>query len=301
MNGEKIIVILGTTASGKTSLAVKIANKYNGEIVSADSRQVYKDMDIGTGKDLSEYKVGNKKIKYHLIDVVSPKTEYNLAKYQKAASRAIDDILSRGKMPIVTGGTSLYIQAIIDGYRLSGAKPIKKLRKKLEKMDVENLFLTLKKIDPEKAKSLNESDNKNKRRLIRYIEISKTPKNIKEGEAVSKYSSLLIGLTHSKEMLEKRIYKRIIERLENENMIEEVNKLRKKGITWKRLDGFGLEYRFISMYLRNKLTYEEMVEKLHIAIRQFAKKQMTWFKKDKRIKWVNNKTEAEKLINKFLK
>lgn len=294
-------MILGPTSGGKTKLAIDLARKFNGEIVSADSRQVYRGMDIGTGKDLKEYKIGKKKINYHLIDIVNPKTEFNLAKYQKLAYRAIDDILSRGKLPIIAGGTGLYIQAVIDGYQLSAIKPDKKLRAKLEKMTAEKLFAMLKKINLKKANSLNESEQKNKRRLIRHIEIVQAPSNAKERQVTPKYMPLLIGLTFPKETLEKRIYKRLVERLEKENMIEEVKKLRKSGVSWKRLEGFGLEYKYISLYLRGKLTYDEMVNLLNIAIRQFAKRQMTWFKRDKRIKWITKKQEAEKSAKWFLK
>ncbi len=325
INNKKIVVVLGTTASGKTSMAVKLANKFNGEIISADSRQVYRGMDIGTGKDLKEYKIKSKvkgpavtkalagkqkskvvNVPYHLIDIISPKTEFNLAKYQKLAYKAIDDILARGKTPIIVGGTGLYIQAIVDEYKLSSAKPDKKLREKLEKMTVDKLFLKLKKLNSKKAKSLNESDRKNKRRLIRYIEqtriaTNKDTNSHKPKQSFKQFDFLLLGLTYSRDVLQKRIYKRLIERLEKENMIGEVKRLRKGEVSWKRLEEFGLEYKYISLYLRKKLTYEEMVEKLYIAIRQFSKRQMTWFKRDKRIKWVKNKTEAEKYIKKFLK
>ncbi len=327
-NSEKIIVIVGTTASGKTRLAVRLAYKFNGEIVSADSRQVYKGMDVGTGKDLKDYRlkipnskfqIPNKfqnpkskikkykivKIPYHLIDVVSPKTEFSLAKYQKLAYKAMDDILSRGKLPIIAGGTGLYVQAIVDGYKLSGAKPDKKLRAKLEKMPVKRLFLMLKKLDAKKAKSLNESDRSNKRRLIRYIEIHKSGptafKAVGPLKPLKPYNALIIGLTLPKEVLRKRIYERLVERLEKEDMIGEVERLRRRGVSWKRLEGFGLEYKYVSLYLRNKLAYDEMVEKLNIAIRQFAKRQMTWFKRDKRINWVKSEKEAEKLVNEFLR
>jgi tRNA dimethylallyltransferase len=297
---NKVIVILGPTSGGKTKLAVSLAQKFNGEIVSADSRQVYKGMDIGTGKDLAEYKIGNKKIKYHLIDVVSPKTEFNLAKYQKLAYQAIDDILSRGKLPIIAGGSGLYIQSIVDGYQLSAVKPDKKLRAKLEKMTAEKLFAMLKKIDLRKANSLNESERKNKRRLVRHIEVAKSSKKTEKIMETSKYKPLLLGLTFPKEVLEKRIYQRLIKRLEKENMVGEVKRLRKRGVSWKRLEGFGLEYKYVSLYLRGKLTYDEMVNLLNIAIRQFAKRQMTWFKRDKRIKWIKNKQEARRLMKKFL-
>jgi tRNA dimethylallyltransferase len=312
INKDKIVVILGTTASGKTKLAVKLAYRFNGEIVSADSRQVYKGMDVGTGKDLKEYKIKSKivnrksqitKIPYHLIDVVSPKTEFNLAKYQKLAHKAIDDILARGKLPIITGGTGLYIQAIIDGYKLSPVKPDKELREKLEKMTIDRLFAMLKKVDPKTAKKINESDRRNKRRLIRYIEINADQRGPRRGPTRTEnmYNFLLIGVTYPKEILWKRIYERLVERLEKENMIGEVKRLHRQGVSWKRLEGFGLEYKYISLYLRKKLTYDEMVEKLNIAIRQFAKRQMTWFKRDKRIHWVKSKSEAEKLVNRFLK
>lgn len=306
-NNNKIIVILGPTSGGKTKLAVWLAQKFNGEIVSADSRQVYCGMDVGTGKDLKEYKIGKKKINYYLIDIVSPKTEFNLAKYQKLAYGAIDDILSRGKRPIIAGGSGLYIQAVVNNYQLSAVKPDKKLRAKLEKMTAEKLFAILKKIDLKKAKSLNESEWKNKRRLIRHIEIARMPANksplplfVKEG-GIERYNLLLLGLTFPKEILEERIYKRLVERLEKENMIGEVKRLRKEGISWKRLEGFGLEYKYVSLYLRGKLGYDEMVNLLNIAIRQFAKRQMTWFKRDKRIKWVKSKQEARELVKNFFK
>ncbi|MDP3043478.1 MAG: tRNA (adenosine(37)-N6)-dimethylallyltransferase MiaA [bacterium] len=325
---KKIIVILGPTASGKTGLGVKLAYKFNGEIVSADSRQVYKGMDAGTGKDLDEYmlkipnpksqipnkfKIQNSKIKkykiikilYYLIDIVSPKTEFNAAKYQKLAYEAIDDILSRGKLPILVGGTGLYLQAVVDGYNLSRVKPDKVLRAKLEKKNADRLFALLKKINHKFAGKLNESDRKNKRRLIRYLEIAslrrETPGDAKKN---NKYGALLIGVSRSREILYKRIYKRLVERLEKEDMIGEVERLREEGVSWKRLESFGLEYKYISLYLRKKLTYDEMVEKLNTAIRQFAKKQITWFKRWERqgekINWVKNRAEAEMLIKKFI-
>ena len=322
-NNNKIIVILGPTSSGKTGLAVKLAYKFNGEIVSADSRQVYRGMDVGTGKDLDEYKLEvrskklevrsdkNKKvfktvkISYHLIDVVSPKTKFSLAKYQRLAYKAINDILARGKLPIIVGGTGLYLQAVVDGYNLSKAKPDKKLREKLEKLDVDELFKKLQKLNRGFADRLHESDKKNKRRLIRYIEICKdTECPIGHSVSGAGYDFLLIGLTWPREVLMERIYKRLIERLEKEDMIGEVERLHKQGVTWKRLESFGLEYKYIALYLRKKLSYKEMVEKLNIAIRQFAKRQMTWFRRwerqETKIYWVKDRGEAERLVKKFL-
>jgi len=350
---QKIIVILGTTASGKTSLGVKLAYKFNGEIISADSRQVYRGMDVGTGKDLKDYclkfpisnppagragfqfpnkfQISNSKIKkfkivkipYHLIDVVNPKTRFSLAKYQELAYKAIDDILARGKLPIIVGGTGLYLQAVVDGYKLSKAKPDRKSREELEKLDANKLFKELQKLNPAFADKLHKSDRKNKRRLIRYIEITKEAKlPIGSLASKTKYDFLLIGLTWPRQILQERIYKRLIERLEKENMVGEVKRLHQQGVSWKRLESFGLEYKYVSLYLRKKLTYEEMVEKLNIAIRQFAKKQMTWFRRWERqgakIHWLHyfvksdkisakqlnrakDRREAERLVKGFLK
>ena len=320
-NKNKIIVVLGTTASGKTKLGVDLARKFNGEIISADSRQVYKHMDVGTGKDLNEYitktQITDKwvvnKAPYHLIDIVNPNTKFSLAKYQKLAFQAIEDILKRGKTPIIVGGTGLYLQAVVDNYNLSGARPDKELREKLEEKSAGELFLELKKINSKFAERLNESERKNRRRLIRYIEIMQDKGAEKKGVShpigcetpKAKYDFLLLGLTWPRETLKERIYKRLMERLEKENMVGEVKELHKDGVSWKRLESFGLEYKYISLYLQGKLDYEEMVEKLNIAIRQFTKKQMTWFrrweKQRKKIYWVKDEKEAEKLVRKFLK
>ncbi len=310
-NNNKIIVILGPTASGKTGLAVKLAYKFNGEIVSADSRQVYRGMDIGTGKDLREYKVKSQKSKvisipYHLIDVVSPKTEFSLAKYQRLAYKAIDDILKRGKLPIIAGGSGLYLQAIVDNYNLSKTKPNKSLRKKLEKLSADELFKNLQALNKKFAGRLNESERKNKQRLMRYMEICKTQIAANSGQIATNkadYDFLLIGLTWPREILRERIYKRLIKWFEKENIIGEVRQLRKSGVSWKRLENFGLEYKYISLYLRKKLDYKEMIEKINISIRQFAKKQMSWFRRWERqganIHWIENRGEAEKLITEF--
>ena len=284
---KKIIVILGPTASGKTELAVKLADIFNGEVVSADSRQVYCGMDIGTGKDLQIYQ--SKNIPYHLIDVADPKEEFSLAKYQELAYIAINDILARGKLPIIVGGSGLYLQAIVDGYQLSEIKPNKKLREELEKKDVLELFSELEKINPEFAKNINESDAKNKRRLIRYIELNNSnflKKQQDEQYSINnknlKYESLIFNIKLPKKVLHEKIYKRLIERFEKEDMIGEVEMLHKEGVAWERLESFGLEYKYIALYLQKKLTYDEMVGQLFIAIRQFAKKQMSWFRRWKK-------------------
>jgi len=310
---NKALVILGPTSSGKTGVAVKLANKYNGEIISADSRQVYRGMDVGTGKDLEEYIIGKKKITYHLIDVVNPKEEFNLAEYVKLASIAIEDILNRGKLPIIAGGTGLYLQALVDGYNLSEVKPDKKLRASLEKLSTEELLKKLKKLDKGFVENLNNSEKNNKRRLIRYIEVKSQNSKFKIQKIKNNdYNFLLIGLDLERGELNKRIYKRLIDRIEKEGMIDEVKRLHKQGVSWKRLESFGLEYKHVSWFLQEKIEYEEMIEKLNIAIRQFAKRQMTWFKRwekilrqtqDKRrkINWIKNKKDIDKLLNNFFK
>ncbi len=307
---NKIIAIVGTNASGKTGLGVYLASKFNGEIVSADSRQVFRGMDIGTGKDLNEYKVGKKIIPYHLIDVIDPKEEFSLAQYQKLAYKAIDDILKRGKLPIIVGGTGLYAQAIVDEYDLAAIKPDKKLRQELEKMNADKLFKKLRELKFDFAEKLNESDKKNKRRLIRYLEIikgSSEEAGFTKGSSTfhGKYNTLLIGLTWSREILHKKIQKRLLERLDNKDMIREVKRLHQQGISWQRLEDFGLEYKFIAQYWQDKLDYDEMKEKLFRAIKQFAKRQMTWLRRWERqgakIHWIKNRGEAENLVKTFLK
>ena len=299
-NNKKIIVILGTTASGKTKLAVELAVRFNGEIVSADSRQVYLGMDIGTGKDLAEYTVP-----YHLINVASPKARFDLAQYQKMAFAAIDDILKRGRLPILVGGSGLYLQAVVDNYKLSDIKSNLALRKKLEKLSTEALFNNFKKLAPKMAAKLNQSDKNNKRRLIRYLEIMEQDENFKSRAGRRKYQALLIGVKFGNDILKQRIFKRLLERLKEQNMIGEVENLHARGLSWKKLEEFGLEYKFIALYLEGKLQYEEMAEKLNIAIYQFAKRQLTWFKRwekqGAKINWLRDSKKIEKLVKGFLK
>lgn len=298
-NDQKILVILGPTASGKTKLAVMLAHKFNGEIVSADSRQVYRGLDIGTGKDLEQYTVP-----YHLIDVASPKRQFDLARYQKLAFKAIDDILSRFKLPILAGGSGLYLQAVVDNYKLSNAQKNLVLRKKLEKMSASQLFNKLKKIDSKLALRLNQSDRQNKRRLVRYLEILAADKQFKSQLARKKYEPLIIGLNPSRQILKQRIAKRIILRLKEQNLIGEVEHLHRQGLPWKKLEALGLEYKFIALYLQRKINYQEMVEKLNIASYQFAKRQISWFrrweKQGAKINWLNDIKKIENLVRNFI-
>ncbi|MCX8016132.1 MAG: tRNA (adenosine(37)-N6)-dimethylallyltransferase MiaA [Patescibacteria group bacterium] len=296
----KIVVILGPNASGKSDLAVALAKKFNGEIISADSRQVYKEMDIGTGKvPLQKKKDGlfYKGIEHYLIDVVSPKKIFTVTDYQKLGKEAIKEILNKNKLPIICGGTGFYIDALIYEYQFPNVKPNPQLRKKLDKLTTEKLFQKLKKLDPKYAKKM---DPFNRRRLIRALEIILTLKKpMPPLKKSSPYEVLKIGVYRSAQELKKRIEKRLIKRLE-EGMIEEIKKIRQKGVSWKRLYDFGLEYRYISLYLQKKLTYSEMFEQLKTKIWQYARRQMIWFRKDSEIRWISNIKTAERLIKKFL-
>lgn len=306
---QKIIAIVGTTASGKTTWAVKLAYDFNGEIISADSRQVYKYMDIGTGKDLAEYalKIGTKKINipYHLIDVAHPRDEYSLGNWLKEAKTAIEDIKSRSKLPIIAGGTGLYAQALIDGYRLSDSSIDRDLRAKLEKLKAGELFKKLSKINKKFAAGLHVSDQQNKRRLIRYIEIALNGKRGLNGVSKQKeYNSLIIGLSWPREVLKARIFKRLQERLEKEDMVAEVASLHSEhGLSWEKIKRFGLEYKFVAMYLEKEISYEEMFDKLNRAIYRFSKRQMTWLKRwekqGTKIFWLNDYKDAKKIVKDF--
>lgn len=292
-SSKKIICIVGPTACGKTKLGVKLARKFDGEIISADSRQVYTGMDIGTGKDLKEYK----KTPYHLIDISNPKKQVTLSDWQNLAIKKIKELHKYGKIPFIVGGTGLYINSIVDGYILNDEKVDLDLRKKLNSTSLSELQKMLKKLDKIAYKKI---DINNIRRVIRAIEIAKAGSSISKPYRKKIFDSLVIGITFDRDVINKRIDKRIKDRIENENMIEEIAWLKKSGLSWKRLEDFGLEYRYIGRYLKKELEFDEMINQLEIATHQFAKRQMTWFNKRKDIVWVKDEKEAEKLINKFL-
>lgn len=293
---NKIIVILGPTASGKTSLSIKLAKKFNGEIISADSRQVYKGMDIGTGKITKKEMEG---IPHYLLDVSNPKKRFTVSDYKKLADKAINKIFKKGKIPFIVGGTGFYIQSITDGFSIPQVEPDWNFRKKLEKQSAEKLFEKLEKIDPKRAENI---DRSNKRRLIRAIEIvAKTKKPVPEIiNSAPPFKILFIGIKKSKEELDNLIKIRLLERIES-GMINEAKKLKKSGVSFKRMEELGLEYRYMALYLQKKITYEEFISRLQKEIEHYAKKQMVWFKRDKRIKWIKNCKEAEKLAKTFLK
>lgn len=296
---NKLIVILGPTASGKTSLSIKLAKKFSGEIVSADSRQVYKGLDIGSGKVT---KKEMEEIPHHLLDVASPKKRFSVAQYQKLAKKAIKKIQDKNKIPFLVGGTGFYIQSVTDNIVLPEVKPNWKLRAKLEKKSNEELFKILQKLDPKRAQNI---DKHNPRRLLRAIEIIMTtgksvPALQKQYCKDGPCNILQIGIKKNKTELSELINKRLLARLKNNAMINEVKKLHRRGLSWKRLKEFGLEYKFVAQFLQKKITYQEMTNKIQKESEHFAKRQMTWFKRDKRIVWVENHKQAEKLLNKFL-
>jgi len=292
---KKLLVILGPTASGKSALAVKLAKKFDCEVISADSRQVYKGMNIGTGKITKKERQG---IPHYLLDVVSPKKRFDVIQYRKLALAAIDKIFRRKKLPIICGGTGFYVQAVTDGIVIPEVNPDWKLREKLEKKTTKELFNELKKLDPKRAKTI---DKNNRRRLIRALEIViKTKKPV---PALKKnplpYPVLILGIKKEREELKKSIEKRFFKWLK-QGLIKEIKKLKKLGLSWKKIEDFGIHYRVTAQYLQNKINYKEMIENSIIELQNYAKRQMTWFKRDNRILWIKKYKEAEKLVKEFL-
>ncbi|OHA57184.1 MAG: tRNA (adenosine(37)-N6)-dimethylallyltransferase MiaA [Candidatus Vogelbacteria bacterium GWA1_51_14] len=281
--GKKLIVIVGPTASGKSDLAVAIAKRFGGEVVSADSRQVYRGLDIGSGKITKREMRG---VPHYLLGVASPKRTFTVAQYQKLATRATEQIWQRGKVAILVGGTGFYIQAVVDGLILPAVLPNQELRKKLNIKTPAELFKLLKKLDPKRA---GEIDRHNPRRLIRAIEIAQALGRV-PGLQVKPLGAkiLMIGLNPNLADLKKKINVRLAKRLK-QGMLAEVKKLRASGLSWHKLEDFGLEYRYLAQYLQGKISRPEMIEKLEREIYHYAKRQFTWFKRDKRIIWSINK------------
>ena len=284
---EDLICILGPTASGKTKYAVNLAHRIGGEIISADSRQVYRGMDIGTGKDLAEYTVAGTDIPYHLIDIVDAGEKYNLFRYQQDFLKVYSEIRERGKMPVLCGGTGLYIDAVTKGYSMAEVPENKELRFELEQLPMEELVKML-----EDMKSMhNTTDIDTKKRVIRAIEIERYHQNHPEMRRSEGFplNTRFIGMLVSREERVRRIDKRLKERLEG-GMIEEVQGLLEKGISPEDLIYYGLEYKFVTLYILGKLSFNEMENQLATAIHQFAKRQMTWFRGMERrgvmIEWV---------------
>ena len=294
-----MITILGPTASGKTALAAYLAYALDGEVISADSRQVYRGMTIGTGKDLTEYGVYGKKVPYHLIDIVDPGCEYNIFEFQQDFLKAYSDIISRGKLPVLCGGSGMYLESVLRKYRLkkkeSGPKIHESLSQKTNE-ELKDLLLSLK--TPH-----NTTDLLDRSRMIRAILISMAPDE-KAGEIVfpEQMPSLIFGIHWERALLRERITNRLQTRLE-QGMIEEVRELLNRGLTADQLKFYGLEYRYITLYLEKQLDYNEMFRLLNTAIHHFAKRQMTWFRKMERngirIFWLDGTASLEENLDKI--
>ncbi len=292
-----LITILGATACGKTSFATRLAKEIGGEIISADSRQVYRLMDIGTGKDLADYVVDGEEIPYHLIDICEPGEKYNLYRYQNDFLDAYNGVRSRNKVPILCGGTGLYIESVLRSYRLSHVPQNPELREELEGKSLEeltNILSSYKRLH-------NTTDVDTAQRAIRAIEIERfyadTPLDERDFPAIN---SLVIGLDIARDMRREKISFRLRQRLE-EGMIDEIRSILKSGVSPEDLIYYGLEYKFVTLYIIGELEYDEMVRQLEIAIHQFAKRQMTWFRGMERrgikIHWLSTEMSVAERID----
>ena len=299
MDGAKfdMVTILGPTASGKTEVAVNLALKIKGEIVSADSRQIYREMNLGTGKDLEEYQVNGVDVPYHLIDIAEAGYQYNVFEYQRDFLKVYQSIREKGSFPVMCGGSGMYIEAILKGYRLIQVPVNEERRSELQLLSLDELTEILK-----RYKSINNtSDTENKKRAVRAIEIEEFCLAHPETDlAFPAITSLIVGVKYDRDSRRRKITSRLKQRLDN-GMIDEVKNLIGKGLKPDDLTYYGLEYKYLTLFITGKLTYNEMFEGLNTAIHQFAKRQMTWFRKMERdgfeIKWldgympVNEKTD----------
>jgi len=295
-----LLVITGPTASGKTSLAVGVANVVGGEIISADSRQVYKGMNLGTGKDYDDYLIDGTRVPCHLIDIADPGYKYNVFEYQRDFIKVYASLRERNVFPVVCGGSGMYADSIITGYKMFEVPPDSGLRIKLEKKSLEELKAILSTY----KNPHNITDLENKKRIIRAIEIAHFDNNKgKHKHENPKIRSLVVGVKFERDTRRKRISERLIQRL-NEGMIKEVKQLIDEGISTETLIYYGLEYKYITLYLTGKLSYDEMVRDLEIAIHQFAKRQMTWFrgmeKRGIKIHWVDGEAPLEEKVLRVL-
>lgn len=300
MTNYDLIAILGPTASGKTQFASALANKLDTEIISADSRQVYRGMDIGTGKDLADYTVNGKQIPYHLIDIAEPGYKYNVFEYQRDFLKAYETVRLKGKLPIMCGGTGMYLESVLKGYRLLPVPENPELRARLNGKSLDELTEILK-----QYKTLhNTTDVDTAKRAIRAIEIEEYYAHTPVDErAFPQLNSLIVGIDIDRELRREKITRRLQQRLE-EGMVEEVRDLIKKGIKPEDLIYYGLEYKYLTLYVIGELTYEQMFHDLEIAIHQFAKRQMTWFRGMERrglhIHWLDATLPTDEKINNVL-
>ncbi len=300
MQKPKLLIVLGPTSAGKSDLAVMLAKEFNGEIISADSRQVYKGLDIGSGK-ITKTEMRN--VPHYLLSVTSPKKQFSVALFKKKAERAIVDILRRNKLPIICGGTGFYIQALVGNVTLPEVPVNKNLRKDLAKKETSELFNILKKIDSTRAENI---DCHNPRRIIRAIEIARYLGYVPaiDKNTPTKYDTLFIGLDIPSDKLKERIKTRLQKRMRT-GMLSEAVCLHKQGLSYKRMEELGLEYRHLAIFLKGGTTKKEMIEQLNTKIWHYAKRQRTWFKRNKQTHWFNplKKTDIKKvrlLVKKFI-
>lgn len=292
-----LVTILGTTAAGKTKLAVQLADYFNGEIISADSRQVYRGMDVGTGKDLSEYNFRGKQIPYHLIDIIEPSDEFDLYKFKQFFLVAFEKISAKNRLPFLVGGTGMYLSSVLQNYNLKKAD-FEKTRLEYSLLNDEQLRDILKKLNPSLH---NTTDLNDRNRILKAIAVSKARQDEIKGAEINSYN---IGIKFSREEIKTRITSRLKKRLDNEGMIDEVKLLLNSGVSYDKMIFFGLEYKFIAQYLKGELSRNDMFQKLNSAIHSFAKRQMTWFRKMEKegvvINWIDGSdfNKAKELIEK---
>jgi len=303
----KVVVVLGPTSSGKSELAVELALAFKGEVISADSRQVYKGLDISSSKVPGTWtRKGRRKffvykgVLHHMIDLISPRKRFSAGQYKKKAKRAIDDVLRRERLPIVAGGTGFYIDALIHDLDFPGVKPQKKLRKELEKLTTEQLVHRLRALDPRRAEEI---DRNNRRRLVRAIEVvvftKSQVKPIDHTHEDDPYEALVIGIRLSEDTLKERIADVVHKRV-NDGLVEEIKRIHKKGISWKKIDSLGLEYHYIVSHILEETPLEEMTELIKRDYWRYTKRQMTWFKRDPDIIWIDAPEKAFPIVQDFL-
>ena len=301
IQNQPIPIIIGPTASGKTQLAVALARQINGEIISADSRQVYRRMNIGTGKDYDEYITNSQRINYHLIDILDAGEKYDVSRFKNDCLKAIDDIQSRKKIPIICGGTGLYIEALLRDFTTLDVPPNERLREELLNKSTEELLEILNRVSPN-----HKVDTSTRKRIIRGIEVCSSTNNEQlpvtndQGEKLIIKNYKLFCLNPPVELRRKKITKRLQQRIDNEGLIEEVEDLLKSGLTPEQLIYYGLEYKFITEYLQGKWIKSELFERLNTAIHRFAKRQMTFFrsmeKRGLEINWINGDLSTEQCL-----
>ena len=289
-----LVIITGPNASGKSELAVRLARRFDGEIVSADSRQVYRGLDIGTGKITRR---GMSGIPHHCLDIASPRRTVSVAEFQQRAERTIADILRRGRIPFLVGGTGFWVDAVAQGMTLPDVPPNPKLRKRLSRKSARNLLAILRRLDPRRPKTI---EQKNPRRLIRAIEIAKALGRVPRLTRSYPYNILWIGVQRTPEEVRGRIRKRLAARFAA-GMVGEARRLRERGLSWKRFHELGLEYRFLADYLRGRITRRECAARIERANNDYARRQMVWWKQRNELTWVRNEREAAAAIRQWLR